>query len=428
MNNFAHPRAATLDSSLQWPVPAWLLLCALAVAMTLPAQAQTFASLHDFTDGRDGNGPVVGLTADAVGNFYGITQLGGTGCGGSGCGLVFKLVRHGSSWILNPIYYFTGGADGGFPDSRVIFGPDGSLYGSTTFGGQFGHGTVYRLRPPLTICQRVSCEWRETTLYAFTGLSDGAAPEGDLVFDTAGNLYGTTAGGGGGTDTCSGGCGVVFQLSSARGTWAFSVVYSFTGLSDGAVPQSGVILDQSGNLYGTSTAGGAGLKGTVFELTKSGQTWTKTVLHAFQGGSDGQLPDGGVVFDAAGNLYGFTSSAGDHNNGTAFELQPSSGGWNYSVLSSFPGQRAVDPVSTPVLDSAGNLYGSAFSGGADGAGAIFELTYSGGSWNYVSLHDFVRSDGSAPLGSLLLDAAGNVYGTAASGGRFRAGVAFEIVR
>ncbi len=390
--------------------------------LTVVAQAQTYTVLHNFS-GRDGNGPGFSLTIDPAGNLYGTTELGGSHCGSSGCGTVFKLERHGSNWILKQLYDFLGGTDGQFPESGVIFGAEGNLYGATNGGGQFGAGTIYKLQPPATICKKVQCAWQETVLYNFTGHGDGYLPEGDLIFDQAGNLYGTTAQGGGGS--CTGGCGVVFELTPSHGSWNFAVVYSFTSLSDGALPESGVVLDQSGKIYGTTVAGGAHSDGTVFELTKAGAVWTKTVLHDFAARSDGQFPQAGLVFDPSGNLFGFAQFGGTHNNGTAFELQPSLGGWNYSQIFSF-GQEIASPIATPTLDSAGNLYGAAFGGGAHAPGGIFELALSGGSYSYVPLHYFTGTDGQYPFGGVRFDAAGNLYGTASGGGEQHAGVVFEI--
>jgi uncharacterized repeat protein (TIGR03803 family) len=244
-----------------------------------------------------------------------------------------------------------------------------------------------------------------------------------MAFDQAGNLYGATFAGAEGS--CYSGCGVVYQLTPSHGGWNLTVLYSFTGLGDGGEPVDGVILDQSGNVYGTTGIGGSGGLGTVFELTATGSGWTENILHSFQGGSDGKFPEAGLVFDPAGNLYGVTEGGGGHNNGTAFELQSSNGDWNYSLLYNL-GLQSGQPLATPILDSAGNLYGTAFSGGTHNAGAAYELTSSDGSWNYISLHDFVISDGEYPSGSLVFDAEGNLYGTTSYGGAFGHGVVFEI--
>jgi uncharacterized repeat protein (TIGR03803 family) len=414
-----------MEVTMKSPARVTVLVLSLAFALTaatLPVQAQTYNILHNFT-GPDGSGPVAGVTVDPAGNLYGVAQLGGngSGCGDSGCGTIFVVVRHNSSWILKKVYDFTGVTDGAFPDARPIFGPDGSIYGTTNFLGSGGNGTIYRLRPPTTICQRVSCPWHETTLYSFTGATDGGLPEGDVAFDHAGNMYGTASIGG--TGTCNSGCGVVWELSPSGGGWTYSVIYSFTDIHDGAVPEAGLYIDGDGNLFGTTAGGGSLFDGTVFKLTKTGATWTKTIRHNFAGGSDGAQPEGGLTPDAAGNLYGFTFSGGNQNNGTAYQLHPNSGGWDYSVLLTFPTHSA--PVANPLLDSEGNIYGSAFSGGADGAGAIFKLT--AGTWSYVSLHDFNRSDGRDPLGTLVFDNIGNLYGTAGEGGADGAGVVFQIV-
>ena len=222
------------------------------------AQAQTYNILHSFSGGGDGGTPSAGLIMDRAGNLYGTAQY-----GGAGNGTVFKLSHPGSGWILSTLYAFQGGNDGLGPEARVIFGPDGGLYGTTTSGGFQGYGTVFELRPPVTACKSAICPWTETVLYRFQGGSDGIDPAyGDLSFDPMGNLYGTTSGGG--LQLCSGNtCGVVFKLARSGGGWTESVLYSFTGGNDGGTPYSGVILDSTGNLYGTAYYGGANTLGSV---------------------------------------------------------------------------------------------------------------------------------------------------------------------
>jgi hypothetical protein len=163
-------------------------------ALSKPAQAQTLRVLHNFTNGQDGSLPVVGLTIDRNGNLFGTTLEGGyTGGGcGSGCGVVFKLSPRGSTWIFTPLYDFQGGTDGASPWARVILGPAGALYG-TTLGGGVGSGIVFKLTIPPSICKTALCAWRETVLYRFAGGGDGQSPEGDLIFDQAGDMHGTTA-------------------------------------------------------------------------------------------------------------------------------------------------------------------------------------------------------------------------------------------
>jgi len=202
--------------------------------VAVPVAAQTFTVLHSFTGYGDGSLPTAGLTADGTGNFYGTATSGGT----NNHGTVFKLSSAGSGWVVTPIYSFQAGTDGAYPQARVVFGPDGTLYGTTTFGGAL-YGTVFNLRPPAAACKTALCPWTETVLYRFTGGSDGAYPElGDLTFDSSGNIYGTT-GGGAGTST-------VFKLSRSGQSWTFSVLYTFTCGNDGCEPYSGVIFDQAG--------------------------------------------------------------------------------------------------------------------------------------------------------------------------------------
>ena len=393
----------------------------LAVAAAPAAQGQTYSVIDNFT-GSDGDSPQSGLTFDRAGNLYGTTRYGGS----HNAGTVFKVTRHGSSWLFTPLYSFTGGYDGSNPDSRVVFGPDGSLYGTTTFGGLYRSGVVFRLRPSASACKTAICPWTETVLYSFTGQSDGGVPEGDLVFDQAGNIYSTTfAGGQGNCVPLFSGCGAVYELTPSQGQWTLTVLHTFTGLSDGGAPTSGLVFDQAGNLYSTTYVGGAYSLGTVFELTPSGSGWTESVLHDFAGGNDGANPEAGLVFDSSSNLYGVTAFGGSHIYGTAFELQASNGGFSYSILYNF-GVESESPVPTLTLDSAGNLYGTAQSGGTGGVGAVFRLSPSGGSWNYTSLHDFTFSTGGYPLGNVIRDAIGNLYGTTPYGGTGQDGVVFSI--
>jgi uncharacterized repeat protein (TIGR03803 family) len=270
----------------------FLILLLLLMNLTaLPAQAQTFKVLYNFTGGADGSRPVSPLTLDAAGNLYGTTLFGGVGgeCTYN-CGTVFKLSHKGSNWILNPLYDFSG-SDGANPFSNgVIFGPDGTLYGATAGGGSAGGGVVYNLRPEPTACKTALCQWTETVLYNFQGwpAGDGSEPWGNLTFDKAGNLYAATNGGGYCQD-----CGTVFELTPSGSGWTESILYFFYYQS-GRIPDSSVIFDQSGNLYGTTSSGGTGDCdcGTVYELTPSGNGWTDTILYSFQGGNDGAGPPG----------------------------------------------------------------------------------------------------------------------------------------
>jgi uncharacterized repeat protein (TIGR03803 family) len=257
-------------------------------------------------------------------------------------------------------------------------------------------------------------------LYRFAnGGADGANPgSGDLIFDQAGNIYGTTTFGGKGY-------GVVYELTPS-GTE--SVLYAFSG-SDGYYPDAGVIFDNAGNLYGTTEDGGLNMLGTVFELTYSiGFGWAESFLYSFQNGNDGNQPSAGLIFDPSGNLYGTTSNGGSGGGGTVFELTPSGGGWTYSLLYSFTGGNQCGPEGTLVMDGAGNLYGTTQCDGAHNKGSVFKLTPSANGWTYTSLHDFTGgSDGGYPLCNVVFDANGSLYGTTYGGGTQGVGVVWEIM-
>ncbi len=293
------------------------------------SQAQTFTVVHNFTNEGDGGGPTAGVTVDAGANLYGTTQN-----GGAGFGIVYRLKHSGSDWLLTPLYSFQGGSDGSVPNASVVFGPDGSLYGTTYEGGgrncnHDGCGTVFNLKPPLTVCKTALCPWNATVLYRFTGGNDGANPDaGNLIFDGAGNIYGTTLSGG--SYPCEGsGCGTVFQLAHSSGGWTKSTVYDFTGGNDGGNPASGVVFDSSGNLYGTTLGGGAYNAGAAFQLTNTENGWTESTLQSFgEQGNNGYTVAAGMIVDRSNNLFGATSSGGVGNGGTVFELSQSGGGWS----------------------------------------------------------------------------------------------------
>ncbi|MGA2903243.1 MAG: choice-of-anchor tandem repeat GloVer-containing protein [Candidatus Korobacteraceae bacterium] len=326
----------------------------LILLVTAPAaQAQTFTVLHSFT-GPEGTNPYSGLIMDHAGRLYGTAYAGGA----HGFGTVYRIARAGSGWIATGLYSFQGGMDGAYPAASVAFGPDGTLYGTTAGGGSGGneYGTVFNLRPPASVCKAALCPWTETVLHRFSGGSDGATPDyaDALVFDQGGNIYGTTASGG------AHGYGVVFELTHSGGIWTENVLWSFTGGDDGGSPTSGVIFDSAGNLYGTGVSGGAHGDGVVYELSPSESGWTQTTLYSFSG-ADAPFPAGGVTMDANGNLYGTTG--GPQGQGEAYELTQTSGNWSISrrqILSvSYNG-----PYDTPTLDAEGNLYGTSSFFGA----------------------------------------------------------------
>lgn len=288
----------------------------------------TEKDLYTFTGGADGDHPLGGLVLDAQGNLYGATEYGGSGsgCGGEKCGIVFKLTPSSGTWSQTVIYNFTGGAtDGANPGAGLVFDQNGNLYGSTQFGGNVsactkGCGAVFQLSPFAGV-------WTEHLLYMFTNAHpDGRQPAANLIFDPQGNLYGTTAGGGTTHVTC---CGIVFKLSPNSGApWSETVLLSFpSNESEGAYPDGALVLDGSGNLYGTTSAGGQYASGTVYELSPgSGGVWSETILHSFGptglGEPDGAEPSTGLVLDSSGNLYGTTPSGGQAIAGTVFEITP----------------------------------------------------------------------------------------------------------
>ena len=404
------------------------ILLVSAISLSLPAQAQSLTILHYFTGGLDGYSPEAGLTIDRAGNLEGTAFAGGT----ADVGTVFKLVHKGSNWMFSPLYSFAGGSDGAHPEARVIVGPDGNLYGTTFAGGRGdcfefpGCGIVFELNPPPTSCRTAVCAWNETVLYRFPGGPYGGNPgTGDLLFDSQGNIYGTTEAGG------ASDAGTVYKLTPSNGTWVETVLYSFTGGEDGAVPWAGVIMDSAGNLYGTTVAGGGGNSGTVFELSPSGSGWTEKTLHGFQWSTDGGYSTAGVIFDRAGNLYGATSGGGPNGGGTVFELTPSGGSWTFTELYSFayPGNGGGGPGSSLILDQSGSLYGTT-EGWIDGndPGSIFKLTPSNGGWTYTLLSDFGGTDAAAPMGGVIFDASGNLYGTTFEGGLYAPGVVWKFTQ
>ncbi len=325
------------------------------------------------------------------------------------------------------VYSFTGGTDGSDPASQLIFDSLGNAYGTTVTGGTSDCGTVFKLTPT------VGGQWQQSVLYSFTCYGDGKNPYGGVTFDPAGNLYGTTVAGGS-NGICSGdGCGVVFKLTQSNGVWSESVLYSFGDLPDGSGPGGGVIFDRAGNLYGTTADGGTYATGTVYQLSPNGNQWTETIIHDFTGGDDGAIGSLGLLrLDASGNLYGVTELGGHYGAGTVYRLSLTGGTWKLITLYAFLGQPdAGYPYGGLIADSQGNLYGTTYYGGANGAGAVFKVspgpTTAG--WRDSVLYSFQGgTDGGSPTSTLLFDASGNLYGTTSAGGDpgCDCGVAFEL--
>jgi len=386
-------------------------LVIMSAVVSLPGSAQNLTILHNFDLGADGGAPFAGVTLDHEGRIYGTTSDGGTRNG-----VVFRLVHSGTSWVLTPIHTFQGGADGADPYARVLFGPDGTLYGTTNYGGAGGAGTIYNLRPPASACHAVLCPWLETVIYSFSNGADGGYPYfGDLAFDQAGNIYGTTAGGGLNNN------GVVYKLTRSQGGWSESVLYTFTGGDDGGAPMSGPVFDSAGNIYGVTIFGGAHGMGTVYELSPAQSGWTESTLYTFTD-RDGGNPVG-LTIDAHGNLFGMTGYFS--GSGIAYELSPSNGNWTFTLLQTFP-QGYEGPYDAPTLDAQGNLYGTLCCA-PESNGGVFKLIPAGTLWNLSFLHIFDgENDGDGPIGGVTFDDQGNLYGTTDEGGNRVWGTVWEI--
>jgi len=397
---------------------------AILIFVVLPLQAQTEKVLHSFAGPTaDGGSPSGSLARDGKGNLYGTTQSGGT----SGSGTVFELaINPDGSYTESVLYSFAAtGGDGHLPVAGLVIDGSGKLYGTTQAGGtsmacSFGCGTVFKL-------DNSSGSYKYGQLYSFTGSPDGEAP-GALLIDAHGNLYGTTLfGGTSKTANCKSGCGTVFKLAiNPDGSYTPSVLYRFAATGDGINPQGNLVIDSAGHLYGTTAAGGGSGYGIVFELDNSSGTYKDNLLHSFTGGSDGEIPTSGLVVDAHGNLYGTAENGGSTacpmGCGTVFELTNNSGSYSFTAapLYSFTGSPdAQNPVSL-VIDASGNLYGTAGGGAStacNGCGTVFELANKSGSYTYTGvLYSFTGSpDGAQPTG-LIVDASGNLYGTTGLGG------------
>ena len=365
------------------------------------------------------------LVADKAGNLYGTGNFGNIPpCY---CGAIFELTppaTAGGAWTETTIYAFQGenNGDGANPYGTLIFDKQGNLYGTTQGGGTNNSGTVFELSPPTS----AGGSWTETVLYIFPGDgSQGAWPEGNLVFDAQGNLYGTTYMGGAGTaEICIGGCGVIFQLvppATAGSAWTGAAIHSFGVTPDDGVQPTKDLIMRNGAIYGMTLTGGSGGGGTIFEFVQANNVWSEQILFSFNGDNgSGWAPFGGVIFDPAGNMYGTTRQGANAcaasiygTCGTVFELSPSGTGWTLSTLYSFTGGLdGGNPYDTLLRDGSGNLYGTASVGGFNNRtsrnnGTVFKLsppTSSGGTWTETTLHDFkgtANNDGGEPLGGLI---------------------------
>jgi len=364
------------------------------------------------------------VTFDPLGNLYGATLGGGV----YGQGTVFELTLGSNGrWAERALHDFAGGKDGAAPYASPIFDAAGNLYGTTRYGGASGNGTVFELTPDS------NGKWTEHVLYEFTGGKDGGQPWSGLILDSNGNLYGTTSEGGNSSDCAYSSCGLVFSLtSSANGDWKEHVLHAFTG-KDGGGPLASLVFGGGGNLYGTTEWDSVYLGGTVFELAHDANGgWTEHVLHRFSRGTDGGNPVAGLILGTAGHLYGTTEFGGDPtcDCGVVFELAPTSHGrWTEYVLHDFAGGAdGAVPLAGVIFDAAGNLYGTASEGGVYRQGTVFKLTIDlNGKWTEYVLHQFTPGKGAgSPNAGLTFDSAGNLYGTTPVGGFYGKGTVFEL--
>ena len=385
---------------------------------------------------NDGQFPLAGLVFDSSGNLFGTTGNGGT----DGLGTVFELSPTKTTGFLQRVLFsFHRIRPGVFPTAGLAVDASGNLYGTANQSGISGGGVAFELK------HWPSGGWSEKVLDNFGGPNGAPThPDSNLIFDAAGNAYGTTSAGG-----HPEGGGTVFMLSPASdGTWSETVLHDFTPSNhDGWDPSGGLVFDAASNLYGTTYRGGTNSRGTVYEVSPAGDgTWTEKILYNFtDAAGDGGFPKGGLIFDAAGNLYGTTSVGGNYNStgkdclcpsGTVFELSPATdGAWTETVLYTFKhnGSDGILPSGNLIFDASGNLYGTTLGGGAYGnvqsnPGTVFKLSPVGaGRWAETILHSFGSGkDGSEPTGSLIFDGSGNLYGTTDGGGRFGYGTVFEI--
>jgi uncharacterized repeat protein (TIGR03803 family) len=370
------------------------------------AWAAKQTNVYDFTAGNDGGFPRGGVVADDHGNLYGTTSSGGAAHGG----VVYKLT-HGSdgSYTQTTLYAFTGADDGGNPQAGLLRDAKGHLFGTTYAGGAFGQGVVFELIPP----KKGSDTWTQKVLWTFTGGADGGEPTCSLISDNAGNLYGTTDWGGTGV------VGTVFKLSPpAKGKkkWTQTVLYNFTGNADGGEPYGRMLLAADGNLYGTTAGYGEFNYGNVFKLVANGSGgWDFSVLHAFAGGVDGEVPRDGLIQGTDGTLFGATAGFSS-SYGNVFSIQPD--GSDYKVLWQVTGTQGFTgngPWRALSMDASGVLYGATYGDGLSANGEVFSLTppvNAQESWKPQVLYTFPGgAGGEFAYTDVLVGKNGVLYGT-----------------
>jgi uncharacterized repeat protein (TIGR03803 family) len=377
--------------------------CGLALALLIPVGAYARVAetvLYSFTGHVDGSNPYSGLIEDDSGNFYGTTAEGGV----HGFGAVFKLAPDGTEKVLSSF----AGSDGSYPLGGLIMDAQGNLYGTTSDGGSGGDGTVFK----------VTSAGVRTVLHAFTGAPDGLDPNAALIMDKSGNFYGTTERGG------SKGQGTVFEITPAG---AETVLYSFDA-AHGVYPAGALVMDEKGAFYSTTQEGGStgcggGGCGTVFKLALKNNSWRETVLHAFQG-ADGVFPQAGLIMDKSGDLYG-TTTASSNGNGVVFKV--TRGGEETTLWSFIATDDGAQPFAGLIMDKKGNLFGTTFAGGTGGLGTLFEIAADGKEKVVYSFNSDVNGvDGIEPFAGLIQDESGSLYGAAYGGGAHASGAIFKI--
>ena len=415
---------------------------AFALASGTASAAPSQQTIFNFTNGAEGGKPQSSLIMDKSGALYGTTTIGGNDSACfrvPGCGVVFKMTppQPGQTSATETVLdSFGGGADGSAPVAGLLMDSSGALYGTTSQGGAGGYGVVFKLTPPAP----GQTAWTETTLYSFTGGHDGGTPLGPLAQDFTGALYGTTEFGG------THGLGVVFRLQPPKGhgtVWRETVVHQFRGQADGGAPVAGVAIDAAGTLYGSTPGYGAHGFGVAFSLTRplhEGDKWTLAVLHAFTNGNDGSYPRGTFIMDKHGWLYGTTSNMGPNATGlgVVFRLVQRRGTESTrreEVLFDFNGfqSTAAHPVGALARDASGALYGTSPTGGAGQMGVLFKLTAPSGGhglWTESEPDQFFGNgnDGAQPMGGVVVDRNGTLFGTTYVGGKYFYGAMFEVTQ
>jgi hypothetical protein len=414
------------------------LLAALALVCVLGAtgSAQTYNVLWDFgaADSYDGSAPEGQIAMDPAGNIYGTTSWGG---GVGNCGTVWELsppAVAGGAWTETTIYTFSCTSQGYYPLGGLTLDKQGNLYG-TTSAGTYRGGTVFKMKPPTT----PGGKWSYSDIHIFApARGDGAGPSAPLTLDSSGNVYGTTAVGG--TYAVNGQLvgGTAFKLTPGVGGYKETILWNFGGSGDASYILSGLRADASGNWYGTAYFGGAYGYGAVFELsppTNGGTAWTESIIYSFAGAnsSTGEYPQGSLVIDSRGTLYGVAGGQSDTCCGAVFQIKPAAGGgWTSKALYTFTKTTdGYEPVALSMDAKAQNLYGVTLTTtGQDGNGVVFKLsqpTVSGGPWNYTVLHDFTTTGESGLKSPPIVDSSGNVFGATFTGGpQDGRGVVYEI--